>query len=70
MDGIGVGIDEPWFVWAVVVCLCGTDCEVSGVAGYCTANWDVAGGFVVCANSAESDGLVLLGECNLEVAVW
>ena len=70
MDGVSVSIDEPRFVWAVVVCLCGADGEVSDVACYCTAHWDVAGVFVVCANSAEADGLILLDECNLEVAVW
>lgn len=66
MYGVGVGIDESWFVWAIVVCLCGADCKVSGVAGYCTSYWDVSWGLIVGANSAESYGLIILTNAILK----
>ena len=35
MYAVGVCVNEAVFVWAIVILLRGTNCEISGVAGDC-----------------------------------
>ena len=69
MNAVGVGVDKPSLVFAMIVELCSSDCEVTSVGGYCRTYWDVSRFLVMLFYLDETERFVLFDVSYLEAAV-